>query len=272
MTVWAIQSNGLRYSEQLETVEAITAAGLKWVEISMYPFQDELIGIENLPDDEPVIFTGSTKLVDLVYKNKKWNPGVFFDSDLFNVKVWSKHRSDMLNTPHVMTFKQLEAWWMANRPRDKFIRPLLDLKAFSGKLMNDDEFFGWYDYTTAAINNDPRFDLDIEVAVCDPVNLAYEWRFFVVGGKIVSGSQYMKGTQLESKVVSQDDEVWAVAQRKASGWLPNDVVVMDICQTKAGEFKVIEFNCFNGSGFYDNDKQTIFKAVTEYVDNGECND
>ncbi len=90
-----------------------------------------------------------------------------------------------------------------------------------------------------------------------------ESRFFVVGGKVIDGAFYrMYGQRFSG--VAKPDEIEA-AQEMANVWLPHETCVMDIAKTEEG-LKVIEFNCFNGSGFYVNDISKIVKAVTEYAE------
>jgi hypothetical protein len=41
---------------------------------------------------------------------------------------------------------------------------------------------------------------------------------------------------------------------------------MDVCETENG-YKVVEFNCFNASGFYNCDVDAVVKNVTQFVEN-----
>jgi ATP-grasp domain-containing protein len=50
----------------------------------------------------------------------------------------------------------------------------------------------------------------------------------------------------------------------ANVWLPAACCVMDTCLLDTGELKVVEFNCINGSGFYDHDVKKIMKVWWEY--------
>ena len=85
-----------------------------------------------------------------------------------------------------------------------------------------------------------------------------------VGGKVISGSTYKMHKQ---RLVQRETDraVIREAQELADGWLPHDVCVMDIALTKDGP-KIIEFNCFNSSGFYYHDIGAIVAAVTKYTD------
>jgi hypothetical protein len=74
----------------------------------------------------------------------------------------------------------------------------------------------------------------------------------------------IRGQRLVKREV--DADVIAEAQRLADKWLPNQTCVMDLALTDEG-VKVIEFNCFNSSGFYYHDIRAVAEAVTNYVAN-----
>ncbi len=62
------------------------------------------------------------------------------------------------------------------------------------------------------------------------------------------------------------DNVIEDIQKLADKWLPNPTCVMDVALVD-DEYKVIEFNCFNSSGFYKNDINKIVMAVTNQLRN-----
>lgn len=95
-----------------------------------------------------------------------------------------------------------------------------------------------------------------------PEEILAEWRYFIVGGKIISGSMYRHKGQMHQKA-ELDADVLTEAQKFANKWLPAPNCVMDLALTNDG-VKVIEFNCLASSGFYDNDVKAIFKALWDY--------
>jgi hypothetical protein len=54
------------------------------------------------------------------------------------------------------------------------------------------------------------------------------------------------------------------AQKLANGWMPNEVVAMDVALTDLG-VKIVEFNCFNCSGIYDHDVPKIVNEVSDFT-------
>ncbi len=47
-------------------------------------------------------------------------------------------------------------------------------------------------------------------------------------------------------------------------YTPHTIFVMDIAETNEG-FKIIECNCFNGTGFYGHDIKAIIQSITNHL-------
>ena len=58
-------------------------------------------------------------------------------------------------------------------------------------------------------------------------------------------------------------ELVEFAEACARRWLPAEVVVMDVARHK-GTWKIVEFNCFNGSRFYLANVEAIVYAVSHF--------
>jgi hypothetical protein len=107
-----------------------------------------------------------------------------------------------------------------------------------------------------------KLEPETKVVLCEPKNIQAEFRWFVVDGKVVSGSMYRCRNQLIKQRMTEPEE-FDEAQKMADKWLPAPCCVMDLALVD-DELKVIEFNCINSSGFYDNDVVAIFKTLWEY--------
>lgn len=258
---WLIQTNLLREDQIKAVWEAAVRHGCEVHEAIVIPFQDELnLELPEFSEDTLVIPYGSTTLIK---KNPRysWN-GVFFDENVFRAEVWNANRTDMLNSDgSIMTVREAIAWANNQEPEsDWFIRPVKDLKEFSGTVTTAAEISRWM---SSVDSGNFSFTEDTIVSIAQPKKLIMEWRFFVVGGKVVDGSSYRINNQLKALRVS-DPSIMADAQALADVWLPHETCVMDIALLDDGTPKVVEFNCFNGSGFYKNDVDTIVKAVVDY--------
>lgn len=88
------------------------------------------------------------------------------------------------------------------------------------------------------------------------------FRWFIVGGKVISGSMYLcRGQFRKERIV--DRELIKEAQIFADKWIPSLCCVMDLALVD-NELKVVEFNCINSSGFYDTDIEAVFKSLYDF--------
>ena len=227
--------------------------------VGVIPFSHEITsdapleGVDYLPYGS----TALTKIAD----EKKWK-GNYFDLSKFNYRQALKHRDDMLNDNIMTVSEAIE--FMKKHPSGLswFMRPSEDNKKFDGMVMETEEALGWL-LTAVAIGSSQsdKIDADMEILVSAPRKIQAEWRWFIIGGKVVSGSMYQFKGQLQQKE-EKDEKVIAEAQLFADKWLPNPTCVMDLALVH-GKLKVIEFNCLNSSGFYAHDVDAIFKALWE---------
>jgi hypothetical protein len=243
--------------------DALKTNNIPYYGCKVIPFVDDIecFWTDGEPTHNKIIPYGSSKLSRLA-REQKWT-GLFFDLSLFRCDVWNANRDDMLNSDaEFMTVADLEQRF-AGVPDDEVfhIRPMEDLKAFNGTVTTAKEIRRWQHSDDSG---NFSFKKTTQCVISPPKNIKAEWRWFIVDGKVISGSTYkMNGQRLVQR--EQDQDVIDEAQGFADKWLPDKVCVMDIALTQDGP-KVIEFNCFNSSGFYYHDKGAIVKAVTDFVD------
>ena len=254
MITWIIQSNFIDQTQAEIVAKYVIEDGGKVIGAKVIPFSEHL-DLEEQPVNDKVIVHGSTKLTKLAIK-RDWK-GVFFN-DKFDTVVWNANRSDMLNhDAQVATVGEVDKLLVGlSDDLPMFIRPCLDLKAFNGTLTRVGEIKQWMKSTDSG---NFSFDEHTMVSVAPAKQIQAEWRWFVIDGKIVSGSIYrLRGQRLTIR--EEDASVIKEAQRFADVWLPASTCVMDLALTDEG-VKCIEFNCFNSSGFYNHDIEAIVKAV-----------
>ena len=97
------------------------------------------------------------------------------------------------------------------------------------------------------------------IVLASPKNIKSEWRWFIVDGKIVSGSMYRLNGILDKREELDPDTILE-AQTFADKWLPKQTCVMDLALVD-DEVKVIEFNTINSSGFYAHNVDNIIHAM-----------
>lgn len=229
--------------------------------VSVLPFSHEIRADEPLEGKDYIPY-GSTLFVSLSHE-LNWK-GCYFDLDKFNYSAFVKNRNDMLNG-NIITIKEAIEY-LKTQQSDKmwFTRPSKDLKQFTGLVNPSHECVEYFTNALAADTSSiAQLKPDTDIVLCEPRNIDAEYRWFVVNRKVVSGSMYRNsGFMLRQRV--SDQKMIEEAQSFADKWLPHDNCVMDLALLDTGEVKVIEFNCLNGSGFYDNDEKAIFKALWEY--------
>lgn len=231
--------------------------------VSVIPFTEEIKSDKPLNGIDYIPY-GSTRLT-LLSKEKGFK-GLYFDLEQFNYEEYLKNRNDMLNSGVMNVEDAVEFLAKEEDETFWFSRPSEDLKQYTGFVDTSVELRRFFiDAMKCASSGSYKIDKDLRVLLSQPRNIQAEWRWFIVGGKVISGSGYRcKGQLISTK--EEHEDVIEEAQRFADKWLPHPNCVMDLALVD-DEMKVIEFNCINSSGFYDHDVQSIIDAIWEYENN-----
>ena len=251
---WCIQATLISMEDSEGLADAVTDNGLTPSPIYMKPFMDELPEIEIPASDRP-IFYGSTKLIELA-ENSEYSQSVYYEDAKFKYSYHVElNGENMLN--HDCEIHKLGTVLYRDEPF--FVRPLGDLKQFSGMLVSDPDYYGWQKELIGAGMDDY---LDIDVMVATPKTIDTEHRVFYVDGEMLDVTRYIAAGQRKDAEASDTDkrEIRAFLNDIA---MPMPAVVCDVARTPDG-WKVIEFNCINGSGFYGHDFDRIVKGLSEY--------
>lgn len=261
---WLLQSSHRNDIVLRQEVEALNKLGYPWKDFGVIPFTTEITGL-----DEPlefIIVRAGTKIASLVKENKThWmRKGMFYNTPGFfdqQVHRWSE--LPMLNSD--VEFFDLSLHQALSFSEAKFVKPTNDLKAFNAGILEAgqtvQEFIG------GSLHQPHAFKEHILVSsVKDVVD---EYRFFVIDGKVITGSQYKVNKQLkyQSLIIFDKDHVDAAAYaaEQATIFKPDDVFTLDICKTADGKYSIVEYNCFNCSGLYACDVPKLFAAVNELM-------
>lgn len=211
------------------------------------------------PPDGPVIVMGSYTMADIA-KNRGWLPGSFVGPNL-DMAIQSQHwgRENLLNAD----WEILELYEIPNSDWPRFVRPVKDSKAFSGKIIDHYEYCSWMKELYNGENYGPKeLNAFTEVITASKKEIYNENRLWVVDRKIVTWSRYKIGTikQYSSYV---DMRVIEFAEGLIAKWVPLDCFVLDIADTPLG-LRVVEVNCLNASGYYEADMNKLVMALEEY--------
>jgi hypothetical protein len=161
--------------------------------------------------------------------------------------------------------------------RKVFVRPNSGMKEFTGMVCpeyNYDECIklaGFY-----------GVDSDLLCLISSVKDIKKEWRFVIVGGKVIAGSMYRDWSHAEKQTrnvatkdyvlmhshstweEANDEAAWSCAQRCANKYNPDNVWTVDVALIPGyNNYRVIEIGCFSCAGLYGMDLKLVLDAVSE---------
>ncbi len=251
---WVIQNNLFREENYQVIYDTLTRVGIPYTEVTVVPFSHELI--PEVSNDGPIMMYGSCLLIKIAQK-RGWVPGAI-TNDNFQHSAWVEHwGTELLNhDAKVMKLDEAEYEGIC------FVRPAYDLKAFSGQIVEGKRFKFWRE---KHLQTHIGLKLDEEIVVAPLKIITQETRFFVVNGKIISGSIYRIGRQTIYRA-EYSQAAGTYAEAMIAQWQPARAFVIDVAELEDGSHKVIEINCINSSGFYACDISKIIQALNNLAD------
>jgi hypothetical protein len=222
-------------------------------------FQGEVVQVHQnyiVPDAQlnpPIVVLGSWNLVLAAIK-AGWKPGVFLNSN-FRMTEIAKHY-EVLNPD----FEIRNLLTPGDLPNEFFAKPDNDGKIFAGQVFTWSSFHIMRDKLLGY-----GVDINVPIIICPIRETLFEYRLFVVDGKIVACSQYKEGLR---KVTNPKIpfSVFHFVETQIEKWKPAPCFVIDVALVPEGPtYKVIEVNCINCSGFYDCNVEDIVNALSSYI-------
>ena len=268
MVTWIIES-GIFYSDNNEDntetlIKEIKAQGHQVARIDYtsvfldYPWDTKLEG--------PYIFLGSLQVARTLQRIDKFKDAVWCDLNAFDCRTYYPHYTGhLLNENHTMIhFQYLRGdkdWLYETFGQDDaiFIRPSSGNKVFSGQLVYKENFEKDVDGFEFYEPNPESW-----IVISEPINIDIEYRFFVVNGKVITGSTYNTHTNTQYQIINQGPP-FREAQRFVDMWQPQGMFVIDLCRTKSGDIKIVEINAFSCSGQYGCDLKKIVESATNFI-------
>lgn len=256
-----LQQNLTQPQEVSETIEACESQGIEVQLIQIIPFSGHLPFDASVVDDR-TFFYGSTTLIHNV--QHQLNPrGVFFNPQAFTIESALKNLGDRLLgcDGEITTMAEFASRDLLGT--EWFIRPNNDDKSFCGRVIPFDEFKEWNEkfqkFDNVTLNEETK------ILVSPPKIIQREWRNFIVDGYVVASSLYKEYGVLRKSRQQVPIEMISFVQECIGRFQPSDLFVIDVAMV-ADQFRVIECNCINSSGFYDVDKKLLFAAIRKYMD------
>lgn len=268
---YIIQENVFREQHYDMLEKSITKLGLNHTTVRVFPFVDKIVRLEDIPDgpfnvdDLPdfnpntnnVFCFGAIKLAR-VAAQRAWKPGSMMNQN-HDFEVYKEHyRDNLLNwDSKIQKFSDPVDWFPGET---KFFRPTQDTKTFTGKVFAQVE---WEDFVYEQLNNGhiTTLNKDTQIQVSSVKKIYKEIRFWVVNGKIITGSQYRLGNQTIYDS-NYEPEAQDFAQSMVDKFQLAEAFVIDVCLTDSG-WKVVECGCINACGFYKANLQNLIIALED---------
>lgn len=260
---WVIQSNVAKEENHQDFIDMVGRIGDDYTVVDHIPFTLTLEPEPNIKENDSVIAIGSVKLTQTIALIRGWNPGAFTNSN-FNFEVWSKAWSGhtLNEDATVTTFGNIPLYNSVF-----FIRPTKDNKAFTGQVMDLREYqrlLGRMESGEEA--SDVYFTIDEPVLVSSPKNIQKEFRFFIVDDEVITHSTYKNNNRsLHLEETYTDPDAIDFVKNMIKIWTPADAFVLDVAMVD-DEYKIIEINCINCSGFYRANVGKIVEALHNLIE------
>jgi len=162
----------------------------------------------------------------------------------------------MLNTGKFVKLKDIENKYLAENTK-LFIKPSSVLKYFDATFIESEYPIG--NYLTYNFNIDMSEELCI---ISDIKIIDAETRFFVINGKVLTGSYYRIDNIYCEKAIQPDEEIFSIAQKYVDLYKPCKAFVIDIVLTD-NQYKIIEYNPINCAGIYACDYNLIMQKLAD---------
>ena len=261
MINWILQKNLTKPEVLTRIKSALNGIDETWEEVEVIPFSNEIPAIKN--KDSFKIAYGSTTFMLNAFNSEVLREGVFFDPQKFQMKHYvDQWQENVLNFDgQLWKFGAVDSF--KSSPEKKwFVRPNNDGKAFSGRVCSYKELLEWSDKVCKL--ELPELNASTAIWIAEPKAINKEWRLFIVDDHIVSESRYMNEGELDESKNDLPDEMIRFAEERIHEYRLEDIYVMDIAAIGDG-YKLIECNCFNGTGFYRHEVEKIVQAVNSFI-------
>ncbi len=263
--LYLIHENPIRDTHHKLLIQHLEQLGLQYELIQFAPLDVE---IEFLTRRKDVWVFGTFSLVQMVHKYG-FQPGSMYNLN-HDFEVYAPHFGT-----HMLNHDALVMNFSAPLPEDKkwdmfFARPCGDTKAFTGQIFMR---HSWTEYVRQQVENDQlRYIRErpetIRVLLSPLKNISTEVRCWIVGGKVITMSEYKVGQRVIATNMDSDAKLKQQVQELADIYQPAEAFVLDVCRmADSDDIKIVEINCMNCSGFYDANMQFLLAGLEAHFNN-----
>lgn len=250
---YIIQENTFREENYNVLVETLERLELRYEIVKVLPFIEDF---EYKTDRKNVFCFGSVKMSRLA-KKYGWYPGSLLNEN-HDYRIYSQYyKENLLNYD-----SKIQKFGDEVNKELFFARPCEDTKTFTGKVFNKQS---WNEFKESFFKSGQISSLtnDTEIQISSVKHLTKEFRFWIVDGKIITGSLYRNGYWINrSEIV--DDGALEFCQKMVDIYQLAEAFVMDICEVLINdvpEYKIIECGCINSAGFYKANMPKLIDAL-----------
>jgi len=257
---YIVQENTFREQQYDFLIESLDRLELPYEIIKVLPFIDT---IEFKTNRKDVFCFGAMKLARLS-QNQNWKPGSIMTPNHDFMVYKNFYKENLLNYDSKIFKIGDDFKWNG----DFFVRPTKDTKVFTGKPYSMEEWIIERDRLLFEMtkNKEQGFTSvlteDTEIQVSSLKNISKEFRFWIVGGEIITASLYRMGWFINYSDVI-DDGATEYCKEMIKIFQLADAFVMDICLTDDG-WKIIECGCINCAGFYKSNIPKLLMSLEDY--------
>lgn len=257
MTHFILQQN-INENDLNDLIECITETHNTYETFYHIPFDTSYPKILNTIN---VFVYAASSVTDEIYNNEGC---VFNHTSEINMHDYYEKTPSMMWSPRAFqgTLQDVTTL-LEHTDIDIFVRPAIDNKLFSGQVCTQSEFI---DMAKQMIEADST--LANEEIFIGSINYPeYEYRLFVVGGKVVASSQYRVNGDVIPLEGSPPNVKKLAEKFYKLNKLPSACVI-DIgtgYDNDSSKIGIIEVNSIHNSGFYDIIKKDLINSIAEYV-------
>ena len=254
---YVIQEGMFKEEGHIALVNILERHGFEYEEILFRPFVE---GLDLRTTRTDVFVFGSVNLNKKIAKYKLV-PGTL-DNANHDFNVYASHYKEHMLNHDGKVIKFGDPLPEEYIGKEFFARPTKDTKVFSGQVFTPEEWNEWQK-NMADSNVIQNLKAETEILIAPPKNMYQEIRCWVVGGKVVTMSQYKIGYRVIAENMDNFPEAREFAQKMVDIFAPAEAFVIDICQTAEG-WRVVEINCINSAGFYKGDMSKLIQAIENH--------
>lgn len=250
---YVIQENTFREENYNVLIETLDRFELPYEIVKVRPFLEDF---EFITDRKDIFCFGSVKMSRLA-KKYNWFPGSLLNEN-HDYRVYSNfYKENLLNYDSI-----IQKFGDEINEDIFFARPCEDTKTFTGKVFTKEK---WNIFKSDFFKSGQESSLnnDTEIQISSVKNVTKEFRFWVVGGEVITGSLYRNGYWVNySSVV--DEGALEFCKEMVKIYQLAEAFVIDICEVDLDdkfEYKIIECGCINSAGFYKANMPKLIEAI-----------